>query len=357
MARNATYWVWENSAWMDYFFATSAAQVGEITSGGAGVERNFVTTGQKTALEALRPLVTSSGKLAWGGIHHLLDGGSNQTLSTIKLGNHKADNTIQSWIQFQDSGLNVEILSRGSGSDSIVTLSPHLSNGTKKSAVFTAAANGVVVTGIQSGSTDTSLVNKLYVDAKVTYGSLPKEPVKAATTANITLTGGQTIDGYTTQTNDRILVWKQDTASQNGVYLAQSGAWTRVTATAAAERGFMLFVENGTLYNDRIMWCSDDAGTWIEHSKVDTITAGTGLSKSGNALSIADQGVTYAKIQNVAQNTILGRIDSGSGPVTALSAFNARAATGAARIYFGTDRTSIGSGNLNAGDVYLQYAA
>lgn len=48
-----------------------------------------------------------------------------------------------------------------------------------------------------------------------------------ATTANITLSGLQAIDGWTTLAGDVVLVTGQTTASQNGLWIAASGAWTR----------------------------------------------------------------------------------------------------------------------------------
>lgn len=54
-----------------------------------------------------------------------------------------------------------------------------------------------------------------------------KVPCLVATTADITLSGLQTIDGVTLAAGDRVLVKNQNTASQNGIYNAASGAWTR----------------------------------------------------------------------------------------------------------------------------------
>jgi hypothetical protein len=52
--------------------------------------------------------------------------------------------------------------------------------------------------------------------------------VACATNGNIALTGEQTINGVTTSAS-RVLVWKQTTASQNGVYVSAAGAWARAT--------------------------------------------------------------------------------------------------------------------------------
>jgi Pectate lyase superfamily protein len=56
-----------------------------------------------------------------------------------------------------------------------------------------------------------------------------KEPCLVATTGNITLSGLQTVDGVALGASNRVLVKSQTTASQNGIYAAASGAWTRAT--------------------------------------------------------------------------------------------------------------------------------
>lgn len=59
--------------------------------------------------------------------------------------------------------------------------------------------------------------------------------VACATTANITLSGSQTIDGVSSGTS-RVLVKNQTTTSQNGIYVSAAGAWTRATdADTSAE--------------------------------------------------------------------------------------------------------------------------
>ena len=58
-------------------------------------------------------------------------------------------------------------------------------------------------------------------------GLKTKQPVRVATTANITLSGTQTIDGVALSVDDRVLVKDNSTQSQNGMYLVKSGAWVR----------------------------------------------------------------------------------------------------------------------------------
>lgn len=60
---------------------------------------------------------------------------------------------------------------------------------------------------------------------QASFGVSDIAPVAAATTGNITLSGLQTIDGVVTPTD--VLVWKQTTGSQNGIYTPAAGAWVR----------------------------------------------------------------------------------------------------------------------------------
>ena len=79
-----------------------------------------------------------------------------------------------------------------------------------------------------------------------------KAPVRCGTTANITLSGFQTLDGITpvsTDTNLRVLVKNQTTASQNGIYDMASSTWTRAldfNGNRDFRRGTMVVVTQGS---------------------------------------------------------------------------------------------------------------
>src|SRR5690606_4148096 len=70
-------------------------------------------------------------------------------------------------------------------------------------------------------STVTSILDGLSTSVAV------KAPVKVASTGNLTLSGEQTIDGVACVEGDRVLAWMQSTASENGIYVVSTGAWTR----------------------------------------------------------------------------------------------------------------------------------
>ena len=75
-----------------------------------------------------------------------------------------------------------------------------------------------------------------YEDAIGKYWSLPFSQSTSsfsnalcATTANISLSGTQTIDGVSVVAGNVVLVKNQTTKSENGIYIASSGSWTRST--------------------------------------------------------------------------------------------------------------------------------
>ena len=94
-----------------------------------------------------------------------------------------------------------------------------------------------------------------------------KVPCRVATTANITLSGLQSIDGVTVVADDRVLVKNQTTGSENGIYLASSGAWSR-----AADFDGNQDVVKGTLL--KINEGSSQASFWLV-SNNDPVTIGT----------------------------------------------------------------------------------
>lgn len=152
------------------------------------------------------------------------------------------------------------------------------------------------VTAATAPTTANHLANKAYVDSVAT-GLDVKASVRAATTANITLSGEQTIDGVVLTAGDRVLVKNQTTGSQNGWYDVAIGAWSRsVDADASAEvtSGAFTFVEQGTV-NATSGWVLSTANpivlgtttlTFTQFSGAASITAGNGLLFTGSVLDI-----------------------------------------------------------------------
>ena len=127
-----------------------------------------------------------------------------------------------------------------------------------------------------------------------------KDSCVAATTGNITistaLNNGDTIDGVTLSTNDRVLVKDQSTASQNGIYVVGSSpARADDLAAGSDAAGMFTFIEQGTVNADNGFVCTSNKGsavtgtnnlTYAQFSGAGQITTADGLQKSGNTISV-----------------------------------------------------------------------
>lgn len=101
---------------------------------------------------------------------------------------------------------------------------------------------------IQETASETAVINKKFVEDKLNYLGL-KRSVKVATTANITLSGIQAIDGISLTAGDRVLVKNQTSKTQNGIYLVSAQNWERssdLDQTPELVPGVSCFVEQGT---------------------------------------------------------------------------------------------------------------
>ena len=107
-----------------------------------------------------------------------------------------------------------------------------------------------------------------------------KPSVRVATTANIALTGEQTIDGVAVVAGDRVLVMAQTAGAENGIYVAAAGAWARAEdANSAGDltSGVIVPVESGTTNADTVWMLTTDGAITIG------TTALTFQIKSGDA--------------------------------------------------------------------------
>lgn len=102
------------------------------------------------------------------------------------------------------------------------------------------------------------LATRSYVDISVAAALArldSKDSVLVATTANIVLSGLQTIDGVVLAAGARVLVKDQNTASENGIYVAAAGAWAReadADSRTDVTAGMTVPVEQGTTHADTI---------------------------------------------------------------------------------------------------------
>ena len=202
--------------------------------------------------------------------------------------------------------------------------------------------NSQKITGLADPTANTDGANKAYVDS-VAQSLDVKDSVVVATTGNGTLSSayanGQTVDGVTLTTGDRILLKDQTSGAANGIYnVNASGAPSRASdmATGANAAGNFVFVEKGTINGNNGFVCTTDTavvGTnalvFTQFSGAGQVIAGDGLDKSGNTLSLdlkANSGVVISSTElalDLSASSIAGTLavsDGGTGATTATAA-------------------------------------
>ena len=172
---------------------------------------------------------------------------------------------------------------------------------------------------------------KNYVDNAIN-GTSWRAPVRVATTANIALTGTQTIDGIAVVAGDRVLVKNQTTPANNGIYVVAAGAWARSTdADAWTELvNAAVFVSVGATQADTAWVSTVDAGgtigttavTWVQFGAGAVYTAGNGLQLVGNqfsALAAPGGGIIVAAAGLSVDNTLFQQHDPDLDAIAALT--------------------------------------
>lgn len=182
---------------------------------------------------------------------------------------------------------------------------------------FTAdqSIGGFKLTNLGDGANPADAVNKSQLDAAVAAiaSGSAKNVVRLATTANITLSGTQTIDGVAGSADDRIFVKNQTAPEENGLYLMKSGAWVRTSDadTWAELVGAIVPVAEGTANHDTLWLVTADQGGTLNTTAVTSvqlpgpsdIIAGAGLTRTGQTIDVvaADTSLTVGA-NNVAVN-------------------------------------------------------
>ena len=123
-----------------------------------------------------------------------------------------------------------------------------------------------------------------------------KNATLVGTTDNLTaLSGTPTIDGVVLTVGARVLVKNQTSASQNGIYIVASDAWSLAPdfTTATEQNGAAVWVEQGSTQantgwtmSSTVATVGTDPVTFTQFNGASGITAGVGLQKSGNTLSV-----------------------------------------------------------------------
>ena len=192
-----------------------------------------------------------------------------------------------------------------------------------------------------------------------------KESVRVATTANITLSGTQTIDSVSVVAGDRVLVKNQTTGSENGIYICAAGAWTRATDADTNDKvtaGMFTVAAEGGINADTLWVLTTNdpitlGTTALTFSQLSGSGATTFLGLTDTPSAYTGQTLKFVRV-NAGETALEFATPSGAGNVSGPAS-----ATDNALVRFdGTTGTSIknsgwlldNSNVLNAQDAVLQ---
>lgn len=249
-----------------------------------------------------------------------MDAGSSGTITNLPNPTNPGDAANKAYVDSQDA------------------LRLALTGGTMTGAI---AMSNNKVTGVATPTADQDAANKAYVDS-VAQGIDAKASCKAATTANITLSGNQTIDGVAIVAGERVLVKNQSSAADNGIYVAAVSTWSRAADANTWDElvAAFTFIESGTENGNNGYICTIAPGgtlgvtavTWAQFSGAGQVIAGQGLSKTGNTIQVntasssrivigaddidlATTGVVADTYKSVSVDAY-GRVTGGTNPTT-----------------------------------------
>ena len=189
------------------------------------------------------------------------------------------------------------------------------------------AITGGSITGLGSPSNGSDATTKTYVDNLVT-GLKTRTIVRAASTGNISLSSdlqnGDTLDGVTLATNDKVLIKSQSDNTQNGIYkVVASGTASRDSDFDTVDElaGQMIIVKEGSVNADSFHLCTTDSGTIgsaaITFTQVTPSSGGTvtqvGIAQAGSEFTISGSPITTSGNITLGIGTIANTKISGLG--------------------------------------------
>jgi hypothetical protein len=194
------------------------------------------------------------------------------------------------------------------------------------------ALTGGSITGLGDPSSSSEAATKNYVDNLVA-GLRTRAVARVGSTANVViaseLENGDTIDGVTLVTGDRVLLKNQSTASQNGLYIVvASGAASRDTEFDTIEElaGQLILISEGSANADDLYLCTTDTSatlgsSTISYTQVFPSSGGTVTSVgiSGSEFTIGSSPITSSGTITLAVNSISNTKISGLGTAATLN--------------------------------------
>jgi hypothetical protein len=158
------------------------------------------------------------------------------------------------------------------------------------------ALTGGTITGLGDPSSTSDAATKNYVDTLVA-GLRTRVIARVASTANVNIStgleNGDTLDGVTLVTGNRVLLKDQSTASQNGLYIVvASGAASRDPEfdTITEIAGQLILVSEGTTHADDLFLCTTDTSATLGSSSISYTQVFPSSGGTVTSVAVADSG-------------------------------------------------------------------
>jgi len=161
---------------------------------------------------------------------------------------------------------------------------------------------------------------KSYVDAVAQGIRDPKDAVLVTTDLQLSLTGTQTVDGVSLIPGDRVLVRANSGSTDNGIYTVSAGAWLRAEDAdedAEVTNGLYTLVTSGSNYSSSGWILStpdpiilEQTGlTFVQFNGAGQLTAGSGLTKTGNTFDVGQgYGILVSPDSVAVDDTVVGNL-------------------------------------------------
>ena len=176
------------------------------------------------------------------------------------------------------------------------------------------SVNEVTLVGTVTNPTDAT--TKTYVDNLVSNSFQVKTPALVGSITNVVIAGLQTVDGVALNVNDRVLLLGQTSPLQNGLWLAQSAAWTRPTdfsSGTAAGNAYILIMSGTTL--DNTSWVCNTPMAIIDTGSIFFVQ----FSSSAATFAANVGGATGAFFRDKTGNTLNFKTVAGDSHITILN--------------------------------------
>ena len=270
------------------------------------------TTVELGSYAAVNQTTQTGGQIQMAGIYNILTIGGSSGQYWNFLGNYNDNITIK-------YANEVLYVNTGTSANQILQLDGNAKIPAVDASQTTIGTVVPIDTIINNNDSINTSMNKCQgqIDniKKIVTNTNGLQPVSLYFNTNQTLSGLPTQGGYTCVDNDRVILTNQTNSAENLIYNVHSGAWTIASDSLKVNGllGAWTDIVKGTYSNSytylvNISPASGDVAptsvTWSIPVPAGLYQAGAGLSLTGSVFSVADNGVTNAKLNTMAANTV-----------------------------------------------------